>query len=849
MIVIYAEKPDMGTKIAAAIDKITINNGMAVSFSELESNMDLITRQRTRDGYFKIRYNGEPCYVTWGIGHMCELKQAYDYNPDYKQWFNLPLPYIPDSYELKICEDAGEGSLKLKQFNKISSLFEKSDTIICATDDDREGDLIFWYIYEYLGCKKPFKRALFNQQTKEEFQKAFKWENLVSGLARRPVIDAGRARSASDFIVGAGPTVAMTLKYGSKDVLSVGRVQTAVLNMLVERELEIRNFRPEKFWVISAEFETPDNEKYEALHKSKRFKKEQDADAVIDKIKGKKGIITDIKKKDVTKKRPMLYSLVSLQIAANKKYGFTAQKTLEIAQKLYDKGYTTYPRTDSAFLPEDMTERMDDVISMLAGLDKYKDLFPDIYEDFKTKEYFDNKKIQSHYAIVPTTVKPSKMSDDESKIYTMIAKSVICMVHKNAIVSETVITTEVDGEIFTTKGNMIKRMGFYVVTGKPTEIGIPDNVTIGMEVNGEYKKTIGHTEPPRKYTEGTLLKAMENCGKTIKDSELREIMAKGPDGKPRSLGRPSSQASILTTLKKRKYVTVTGKTLTPTDKGILLIKVLPVEDLKSAEMTALWEKRLDDIEHGNDTYDNFMHDMEDNVRNWTKQIQDMEVNYKMAKAVITEEVKCPICKKNMRETEGSFMCSGKFDGTCDFFISKTIAKKKIPDKAILDLATKGKTGLIRGFKSKKDDKFDAFLYVDKKEKRVKMKFPERTVPDDPAFKCPKCGSKLKPVKWGYGCIKYPECKWSIGEVFGVALDDDQIKALLEGQQVYVRNMQPKDPSKSSFSANMILDKETGYVTFAPKEEDTSEEPSDDEFDDYEGYEDDEDEYEDDESEE
>ena len=829
----------MGTKIAAALDKIRINNGTTVNFEDIETNLDVLTSQRNRDGYFRIRYNGEDCYVTWGIGHMCELKQAYDYNPEYKMWTNLPLPYIPESYDLKICDDATEGSLKMRQFNKIKSLFEKSDTIICATDDDREGDLIFWYIYEYLNCKKPFKRALFNQQTKEEFKKAFKWENLVSGMSRKPVIDAGRARSASDFIVGAGPTVAMTLKYSSKDVLSVGRVQTAVLNMIVERELEIRYFKPEKFWVISADFTTPNGELYKAVHKSKRFSKESDADTVIDKITGKKGVIKNIKKKDVTKKRPMLYSLVTLQIEANKKYGFSAEETLNITQFLYDKGLVTYPRTDSAFLPEDMTERMDNVINMLAGTAEYKELFPDIYNDYKTKEYFDNKKIQSHYAIVPTTVVPDKLSENNRRIYDMIARSVICMTHENAIVSETVITTDVDGEEFITKGNMIKKQGFYVVTGKPKEVELPENISIDMEVDGNYGKTIGHTEPPKKFTEGTLLKAMENCGKTIKDADLREIMSKGPDGKPRSLGRPSSQASILTTLKKRGYVTVNGKTLTPTDKGILLIKVLPVEDLKSAEMTALLEKRLDDIEQGKVTYSDFMKDMEDKVREWTNQITNMEVNYKMANAVITEELKCPICKKALKEGEKSFYCSGKFDKSCEFFVAKTMGGKKLPDKAIKDLVEKGKTKLIKGFKSKSDEKYDAFLYVDKNEKRIKMKFPERTVPDDPAFRCPKCGSKLKPVKWGYGCIKYPDCKWSIGQVFGVSLDDDQIKALLEGERVYVRNMQPKDPSKNTFSSYMILDKEDGYVKFAPEDSDSSENDDDDE-DDYSGYDDDDD---------
>ena len=816
MYVIYAEKPDMGTKIAAALDGIRINGGTVIRFSELEQNMNVISSQRTRDGYFRIKYEGEDCYVTWGFGHMVELKQAQDYNPEYKQWTNLPLPYIPEQYELKRMD---EGGSKDKQFSVIERLFKKADTIICATDDDREGDLIFWYIYDYLGCKKPFKRALFNQQTQEEFRKAFAWKNLVSGISRRPVIDAGKARSAADFIVGAGPTAALTLKYNSKEVLSVGRVQTAVLNLIVQRDQEIKNFKPKPFWVVSGKFTTEDGETYEGVHKSMRFLKEEDADKAIQAIMGKRGVIKSVKKKDVTKHRPLLYNLVSLQIEANKRYGFTAEKTLEIMQALYDKGVTTYPRTDSNFLSEDMTDTMEDIFHILEKQERYSELFPETWENFRTKEYFDTSKVTSHPAITPTIVPATnkKLTEDQWKLYDMVVKSVLCMIHPNAIVSESKVITDVNGEEFVTKGAMIKTPGFYVVTGSPKEISIPQLQT-GMEVDGEYKKVIGHTEPPKRFTEGTLLKAMENCGKTIKDTELREIMSKGPDGKPRSLGRPSSQASIIATLKKRKYITATGKTLNPTEKGILLIYVLPVDDLKSAEMTALWEKKLDDIEKGNLTYEAFMSEMEDKVREWTNLIINTEANWKMAKAVIDKELTCPLCGNKMWEGENSFQCSGKKSGKCGFFIVKKMCEKKIPDKAILDLINKKKTGVIKGFKSKKGDKFEAILYVDKASQSVKMKFPERKMPEDAAFKCIKCGRKLKPIKNGYGCTGYPDCKWAIGLCFGAQLDDDQIKSLLQGESVYVRGMQPKDPSKSSYSKYIILDKEDGKLKFAPEGE-------------------------------
>ena len=426
MITIFAEKPDVGTKIAAALDAIVLSSGDRVDFDHIQKYEKQIKAQRAKQGYFKIRHNGEETYVTWGIGHLCELKQAQDYNKEYKQWKNIPLPFIPESYELK-CSKGMEKQLRL-----IKNIFDHSDLIICATDDDREGDLIFDYIYRYLNCSVPFKRALFNQQSKEEWQKAFRKENLVDGIKRKPVIEAGRGRSAGDFVVGANLTTAMTLKFPGNNVLSVGRVQTAVLSMLVARELEIQNFKPKDYWVLKGKFNS-EHGSYEGTHVVKKCDKESDADEILRKLSADTGPATvkSIKEKSFWREKPYLYSLQGLQMDANKVYGFSLQHTLDLAQSLYEKGFTTYPRTDSSHLTDDMGPEMKKVIQMLFSSDTYSKFKSHATEpvDSSNKYYFDSSKVESHYAIVPTSKKLSlgQMSDDEKKLYDMIARSVICI--------------------------------------------------------------------------------------------------------------------------------------------------------------------------------------------------------------------------------------------------------------------------------------------------------------------------------------------------------------------------------------------------------------------------------------
>lgn len=789
MITIFAEKPDVGTKIAAALDAITLTSGERVDFAHLQNYEKQIKAQRTKNGYFRIRYCGEDTYVTWGFGHLCELKQAKDYNPDYKQWSKIPLPLIPEVYELKSSNGMD------KQLRLIKNIFEHSDLLICATDDDREGDLIFDYIYRFLGCDVPFKRALFSQQSKEEWQKAFRKDHLVDGRDRLHVIEAGRGRSAGDFVVGANLTTAMSLHFPGNGVLSVGRVQTAVLSMIVARELEIREFKPKDYWVLKGTFKAQKGV-YEGTHISKKFEKKGEAEEIFNKITSDTGpsMVTKIETNSFFRDKPYLYSLQGLQMDANKVYGYSLQHTLDLAQSLYEKGFTTYPRTDSTYLTDDMGPEINRVLHMLLSSDSYSKFQVGAVEniDSSNRHYFDSSKVESHYAIVPTSKKFSweQMSKDEQKLYDIIARSVICMAYPKAKLSKTRLITEKAGEQFVTTGTSIIDPGFFAVLGRPKEKVLPE-LSENEPVQGQFAIETKKTEPPKRYTDQTLLKAMMTCGNQITDEELKKVMASGADGKPRGLGRPSTQASIVTTLESRNYIERKGKSVIPTERGIHLISIFPIEELKSPVMTAKWEKRLDDIEKEQDSYAKFISDLEESVRRWIKTIMDLKNNpAEFGQTALT----CPICKRPMQNFPWGYGCSGYTEHLCEFNIPRKIASKTLSDKQIQKLVETGDSGYISGFSGENGKTFGARIVIDKEEK--KLKFAEDIHEE---LKCPLCGKPLKKMTWGYGCTGYREngCKFTIGSISKKKLTDKQIQSLLLGKRVLVKGMKGKNGSFES----------------------------------------------------
>lgn len=719
MITILAEKPDVGNKIAAALDHITLENGKEIGFAALKANERAVKAQQTKDGYLKIRFDGEECFVTWGFGHLVQLKDAKDYDPAYANWRRMPRPFVPHPYELKLRENGNSFDARTKkQFALIKKLFSKSDRIINATDFDREGEVIFSYIYELAGCKKPVKRVCFASQTKEGILDAFSKLRDCSEVEN--IESAGRMRGIADWVVGINLTVAMTLHQKVKgEVLSIGRVQTPTLKMLVDRELQIRDFKPETYWTLDAVFKTDAGETYPATHKAKRFSSCGEVDAVLAKIKGRNGIITEIAEKREERSVPQLYSLSALQMDANAKYGMTLKETLQAAQALYDGGYTTYPRTDSRYLTEDMVPTVNRVLDSLKDNPDYAPLIDGRARSFPKWRYFNDRKVESHFAIIPTTSKPKSLSGHQAKIYDLISKSVICMLYGNAVLNRTTVTTTVEGEEFTSSGSTIVDPGFMAVTGRDRETTLP-KLEKGEVVSGRYEVKEKQTEPPKHFTDKTLLAAMIGAGKELEDEELKKILA---DPSVAGIGTPATRDAIIETLITRGYAERSKKTLSATDKGIGLIRCLTVESIKSPALTAKWEKRLHEIERGNEDANAFQNDIERTVAAWCREIDAAPVAEGLKTAEQPKEViPCPVCGKPMKAYDWGYGCSGYKEG-CKFSVG-TICHKKLTENQLKKLLTQRDTGLISGFKSKANKPFRAHLILDETNKIV-FKFEEK----------------------------------------------------------------------------------------------------------------------------
>lgn len=752
MIVIYAEKPDVGKKIAAALDCISLSGGKKVTFEQLKEYEKAIKAQQFKDGYLEIQFHGERTFVTWGYGHLCELKSARDYDATYQQWRNIPVPFIPSSYEIKIKDEAK------KQFAVVKKLIDQSSLVINATDYDKEGEVIFFYLMRAARSNKPFKRAHFSSQTKEGIIEAF--NHLKSSDEVKDMTDAGRSRSIADWVVGCNLTVAMSLKYSGNNVLSVGRVQTPTLNMLVERELAIRNFKPEPYYVIKAIFETDKGKKYSAESLRKQIANKTEAESVYNAILGKKGVVKSIDNKEVYKDSPPLYNLSSLQMAANAKYGFTLAETLEIAQELYESGYTTYPRTDSQYLTEDMEPVINNVLDELAkAIPDYQKLIVGRSRIIDRKRYFDNSKVTSHYAIIPTSNVPGSLSPNQQKIYDLVARSVIMMVYPKATIKRTTIVTDVCAERFSSTGSIIINPGWMEVDVKPDETFLPD-LDIGQIVSGEYSLLEKETEPPKRYTDKTLVAGMISAGKDLDDADLRKIMAAAGN---KGIGTEATRASIIETLIVRSYAKREGKSIIPTDRGISLIKALPLKEIKSAELTALWEERLENIATGKENMQSFLTDIEKATERWCVDIKNA-VKESVFTPINSTELKCPGCGSTINKQSWGYGCSNYKNG-CKFAVNNTIASKKLTDKQMETLITEKNTGNkpLSGFVSKSGKKFEAILVLTiaiqngmVTECNTSFVFPntspapaKETASAD--LHCPACGKPIINGKWAWEC--------------------------------------------------------------------------------------------------
>ena len=540
------------------------------------------------DGYME----GNGYQVTWALGHLCMLKEPHDYTDQWKSWTLSRLPMIPPRFGIKLI--ANKYGVE-KQFKTIESLCQKADSIINCGDAGQEGELIQRWIMQKAGVHCPVKRWWVSSLTEEAIREGFK--NLKDQSEYQSLYEAGLSRAIGDWLLGMNATRLYTLKYGqNRQVLSIGRVQTPTLALIVNRYHEIANFKPEAYWVLSTIYR---NTTFTAT--KGKYGSVEDGQKDLQSVEGKEFIVTDISTKKGTEAPPRLYDLTSLQVECNKKYNLSADQTLQTIQSLYEKKYTTYPRVDTTYLSDDIYPKCPDI---LAKLTNYADYTAPLAGKKlpKSKKVFDNSKVTDHHAIIPTGVVPTGLSFAEQQVYDEVCRHFIAVFYPDCQFATTTVLGKVEDVEFKTSGKQILVPGWREVI-KPVkqqdeekkEGQEDEEKTLPIFTKGEHgphqpQLAEKWTSPPKPYTEATLLRAMETAGKLVDDESLREVM------KENGIGRPSTRAAIIETLFKRNYIRKVRKSLEPTPTGIELIGLIHEDLLKSAELTGIWEKKLREIE-------------------------------------------------------------------------------------------------------------------------------------------------------------------------------------------------------------------------------------------------------------
>ena len=547
---------------------------------------EVLGATKKMNGYIE----GNGYQVTWTFGHLCTLKEPNDYSENWKRWSLASLPMIPPRFGIKLISNPTYE----QQFKTIEELMQNAEMVINCGDAGQEGELIQRWVMQKAGCKCPVYRLWISSLTEEAIREGFQHLKEQSDFTK--LYEAGLSRAIGDWLLGMNATRLYTLRYGqNRQVLSIGRVQTPTLALIVNRQAEIDNFKPEPFWELKTVYR---NTTF-SVTKGK-FTKKEEGEAFLEIVRQKEFTVTDISEKKGKEYAPRLFDLTSLQVECNKKFAFTADDTLKLIQSLYEKKVTTYPRVDTTFLSDDIYPK---VPNTLNGLVDYIDLTASLLKAKirKDKRVFDNSKVTDHHAIIPTGVPARNLTDNERKVYDLVVRRFIAAFYPDCEISTTTVLGKVDKVDFKVTGKQILKPGWRVVFGaeqkdsdaEPSdEEGVLPDFVKGE--SGPHKPTLGEkwTQPPNPYTEATLLRAMETAGKLVDNDELRDAL------KENGIGRPSTRAAIIETLFKRNYIRKERKNLFPTATGVELIDTIQEELLKSAELTGLWEKKLRQIERG-----------------------------------------------------------------------------------------------------------------------------------------------------------------------------------------------------------------------------------------------------------
>lgn len=539
-----------------------------------------------KDGYFE----GNGYQVTWTFGHFCTLKEPHEYTQEWKKWSLFVLPMIPPRFGIKVIDNEGVK----KQFSIIETLISRAAEVINCGDAGQEGELIQRWVLQKAQCKVPVKRLWISSLTEDSIREGF--NNLKEEQAFDKLYEAGLSRAIGDWLLGMNATRLYTVKYGqNRSVLSIGRVQTPTLALIVNRQLEIENFKPEPYW----ELKTVYRETTFSATKG-RFLVKEEGEKFLEEIKQADFEVTDVSVKKGEEAPPRLFDLTALQVECNKKYAFSAEDTLKTIQSLYEKKLVTYPRVDTTFLSDDIYPKIPAILRGISGYEELVKPLLALAKIPKSKKVFDNSKVTDHHAIIPTGVRANAIAGNEQKVYDLITRRFISAFYPNCKIATTTVLGEVNKIEFKVTGKQILEPGWRVVFEKQAENqdekeeDADDNILPAFEKgeSGPHIPALNEkwTQPPKYYTEATLLRAMETAGKLVDDDELRDAL------KENGIGRPSTRAAIIETLFKRNYIRKERKNLYATQTGVELIGTIKEELLKSAELTGIWEKKLRQIE-------------------------------------------------------------------------------------------------------------------------------------------------------------------------------------------------------------------------------------------------------------
>ena len=643
--------------------------------------------------------------VTWSVGHLVTLAEPEDYDPRFKRWRMADLPIVPDRFKLKPRDDKAKKQLKV-----IHGLLKRDDVdlVVNACDSGREGELIFAYVYETSKVTKPIERLWISSMTKKAIQDGF--DKLRPSEQMAALERAARSRSEADWLVGMNATRAASIRLRAAfdGAVSLGRVQTPTLAIVVRRELEIRSFVPEPYWLVDALFEASGDREYNGRYLGGKRIGLDEATAIVRDCEGRPGTITKLEKKEETEQPQLLYDLTSLQRHANTLFGFAARRTLAAAQKLYEEHKAiTYPRTNSRFLTSELIEEIKPTVVLVGENAAYSRAARYVLdlEELPLGRVVNDAKVEDHHAIIPTRSEHviEKMKEDERRIFDLIVKRFLAIFHPDAVFERTRVETTVESYVFRTSGRVLLEAGWKSVYGEEASPTAEEDDSGGDQslpalTEGETVETRRiealrkETQPPRRFSDASLLGAMETAGKDISDERLREAMTDS------GIGTPATRAAIIERLIDVGYIERDGRALHATEKGVQVITLLDSHPLTSPELTGNWEHRLGLIEHDDDSRDAFMADIE---RFTAQTVADLD----KLKEVRIERANlgpCPVCGRDVIENRKGYSCWTRDDPGCGFVIWKKKAGKILPVSVVKELMEKGRTCLLYTSPSPRD---------------------------------------------------------------------------------------------------------------------------------------------------